>query len=506
VTATANSGYSFVNWTEGGRVVSTSASYSFTLTTNRTLVANFTTVSGQKAVLTTPAPGTTLAGASVTFGWTAGSGVSQYYLYLGTTVGAYDLYGQSQGTNLSVTVNGLPTDGRTLYVRLWSMLASGWDFNDYTYTAAAGSAAMWPIDGVVTSACYHVPGSGAHRPSGEVGNADDTYALDLNCKSNSDAGKAVHPVRNGTVRAYDAGDETRSSYVLVEHPESVIIDGVSYSSFFTAYVHMSGLTTSVYNDAFVTTLTTLGYVNHIGLPSGDHLHFVAYVGTWLSSARTNWGRLVSFDPSNLGGDFSGYSYSSYVWRRWVDNSASSGSYQFVANGTAADLLSDSSYGMLGSMRYTTTKASAPDDNSFEFKWNVPAPATHGYYVWPFIPSHNGSSTRATYHILSGTSTTTSAQAEATSYVVNQDALIDDYAKKPKVTIISGNYVALKVGDYTGESNLKLAADYAVYWWKADHCLGGCANSSEGNYCYQTAYESTTGSTGCTSASSLPAGF
>ena len=40
--ATANSGYSFSNWTENGTVVSTSPSYAFTVTSNRTLVANFT--------------------------------------------------------------------------------------------------------------------------------------------------------------------------------------------------------------------------------------------------------------------------------------------------------------------------------------------------------------------------------------------------------------------------------------------------------------------------------
>ncbi len=41
VTATANVGYHFVNWTEGGAAVSISASYTFTASTNRTLVANF---------------------------------------------------------------------------------------------------------------------------------------------------------------------------------------------------------------------------------------------------------------------------------------------------------------------------------------------------------------------------------------------------------------------------------------------------------------------------------
>jgi hypothetical protein len=42
VAATANTGYTFTNWTENGNVVSTNASYTFNVTGNRTLVAHFT--------------------------------------------------------------------------------------------------------------------------------------------------------------------------------------------------------------------------------------------------------------------------------------------------------------------------------------------------------------------------------------------------------------------------------------------------------------------------------
>jgi hypothetical protein len=49
VAATANAGYNFVNWTENGNVVSTSASYTFSANGNRTLVANFTPVSAVAA-------------------------------------------------------------------------------------------------------------------------------------------------------------------------------------------------------------------------------------------------------------------------------------------------------------------------------------------------------------------------------------------------------------------------------------------------------------------------
>jgi len=43
--ATPNAGYTFVNWTENGEEVSTDASYSFTVTSDRNLVANFTETS-----------------------------------------------------------------------------------------------------------------------------------------------------------------------------------------------------------------------------------------------------------------------------------------------------------------------------------------------------------------------------------------------------------------------------------------------------------------------------
>jgi len=45
VNAVANAGYTFTNWTESGTAVSTTASYTFTISGNRTLVANYTSTS-----------------------------------------------------------------------------------------------------------------------------------------------------------------------------------------------------------------------------------------------------------------------------------------------------------------------------------------------------------------------------------------------------------------------------------------------------------------------------
>ena len=54
---------------------------------------------------------------------------------MGTTVGAGNLYNEDQGTSLSATVAALPSDGSTVYVRLWSRIGTTWLSNDYTYQA-----------------------------------------------------------------------------------------------------------------------------------------------------------------------------------------------------------------------------------------------------------------------------------------------------------------------------------------------------------------------------------
>ena len=104
--------------------------------------------SAVKAVLTSPAPGSTLTGSTVTFGWTAGTAVTAYSLWLGTTgVGSSNLYNSTPPlTTLSTTVTGLPITGGTIYARMWSEINGVWQSTDYTYTAS-GSA----VKAVLTS-------------------------------------------------------------------------------------------------------------------------------------------------------------------------------------------------------------------------------------------------------------------------------------------------------------------------------------------------------------------
>lgn len=102
--------------------------------------ATSTPLANTVASMTSPATGSTLAGSSATFSWNAGSGALEYFLYAGTSPGTNNLYGASQGLGRSATVGNLPTDGSTVYVRLWTRFASGWEYADTSYRAASAQS------------------------------------------------------------------------------------------------------------------------------------------------------------------------------------------------------------------------------------------------------------------------------------------------------------------------------------------------------------------------------
>jgi hypothetical protein len=94
-----------------------------------------------EAVLTSPAPGSTLSGASQTFTWSAVNGAADYAITVGTTgVGSSNIYASpSGGPATSQAVTGLPTSG-TINVRVFSYVGSFWTSVDYTVTGGSGGS------------------------------------------------------------------------------------------------------------------------------------------------------------------------------------------------------------------------------------------------------------------------------------------------------------------------------------------------------------------------------
>lgn len=143
VHATANTGYSFVNWTENGNQVSTNANYTFTVNNNRNLIANFQVQQPQQyniSVTANPSNGGYVTGggtynqsASCTVHATATSGsVFTNWTENGSQV--------STNANYTFTVNGNRN------------LVANFAQSTYTIQASAGANGIITPSGTVTVA------------------------------------------------------------------------------------------------------------------------------------------------------------------------------------------------------------------------------------------------------------------------------------------------------------------------------------------------------------------
>jgi len=111
VTATPNAGYSFVNWTDNGVAVSTTASYTFLINTNRTLVANFvinsytlTTVATNGTVVKNPLQATYNYGTTATLTATPNTGYT-FTSWSGDATGSTNPLTVTMNANKNITAN-----------------------------------------------------------------------------------------------------------------------------------------------------------------------------------------------------------------------------------------------------------------------------------------------------------------------------------------------------------------------------------------------------------------
>jgi hypothetical protein len=157
--------------------------YYYTDATYRAVAAGASSAS--PATIASPPNGTSLAGSSVAFSWND-VGATLYQVWVGNTAGSYDVgyYPIAGTTGTSTTVNGLPTDGRKLHVRLWSLLGGVYRFNDFTYMAATVAAAPASITSPAngselhgSTATFTWNSTGAALYQVWIGNSRGTYDI-----------------------------------------------------------------------------------------------------------------------------------------------------------------------------------------------------------------------------------------------------------------------------------------------------------------------------------------
>ena len=152
VTATANSGYTFTNWTENGNVVSTNADYNFTVSSNRSLVANFDSnpVNCIINASASPAYGGSVSGAGT---YALGQTCTLYaspnsdYMFLNWTEGiSWEAGGVvvSTSTDYSFTVTG----NRNLVANFVSASVDHhWTFDPYQFSDNMNVLGVVTLDG-----------------------------------------------------------------------------------------------------------------------------------------------------------------------------------------------------------------------------------------------------------------------------------------------------------------------------------------------------------------------
>ncbi len=157
------------------------------------------------AFITAPTPGTQLGGTSVTFNWNPGNTAKNFELFIGSLgVGTSNLYNSGDVGGTSLTVGGLPSNGETVYVRLYWLINGSWQYASYTYTAS----------GSPTTAFITLP-----APSSKLGGTSVTFDWNPgNLAKNFEL--FVGTLGIGTSNLYNSGETGATSATVSDLPSN----------------------------------------------------------------------------------------------------------------------------------------------------------------------------------------------------------------------------------------------------------------------------------------------
>ena len=318
LTATPKTGYKFSSWSGCS---STTTVCTVTMTSNKSVVASFVALPPvpQAPTLNNPANGATnVSQSNVSFSWSVANAaaaqvnnyrivISQDQSFSGFNDTGTDSSSCSNNTCLTTTTGtttsftkNMDLAGKTYY---WKVRANGlggvspWSVTRSFTTAGLSTLTavnlVFPSTGSgwtnTSGSPYHIKWTCAASCSKNL-TLDDSNALDLNLNTpthDSDAGKYVYPIADGTVFA----TSDKYGFVLVKHSVPLRLDdGTVLNTWYSGYMHMSNRKST----GSVTTGTSIGNVSNVGA-TNNHLHFVIYQGDGATLSSINVkGKLSSF--------------------------------------------------------------------------------------------------------------------------------------------------------------------------------------------------------------------
>ena len=350
LTATANEGYTFVNWTKGTEVVSTSPSFSFNVTQDSSFVANFNLNSYEITVAANPTAGGSVSGAGTYnhfdnctltataaigyhfLNWTLNGNVvstSPIYQFEVTGAAAYVAHFEINSYEITATAN--PSEGGSV-----SGAGTYNHFDNCTLTATVANGyhfLKWTLNGNVVSTSptyqFEVTGAAAYVAHFEI----NSYAIAVS--ANPTAGGIVTGAgtyNHGSVCTLTATARMGYSFVNWTRDGEVVSTDATYSftvteaaSFVAHFYHLnyeitasaspaeggsvSGAGTYYYGTTCTLTATAnAGYYfthwtkNGVTVPGGPSIHFAVTEGaSYMAHFSHNMYMItVSADPTEGG--------------------------------------------------------------------------------------------------------------------------------------------------------------------------------------------------------------
>jgi len=257
------------------------------------------------AKVESPAVDSLLDGPSQTFSWTAGIGATGYWVNVGSTQGGYEYYSNFVGASRGMTVTGLPTDGRDVWVRLMSLINGEWQAVDHHYRSPTPTPAritspalFGALNGAVQTFSWS-KGVGASFYWVNVGSTQGGYEYYSNYVGQSQSLTVPGLPINGKPVWVRLMSYINGAYVSVDHQFQAATPGPARIVSPSTGAALTGTTQKFEWDAGVG--ASFYWVN-VGSTQGGYEYYSNYVGQSQSLTLTNlpadgravWVRLMSY--------------------------------------------------------------------------------------------------------------------------------------------------------------------------------------------------------------------